>query len=142
MILRSVFFLLMMLPSFLSGKSVDDSAWLPQGWSWAEWRLSASNASSRWMPMSDDVNKYFVKIEASFDKFVDQMKEDYTELSSEVRARVTKDMERLREIKERVKEAMIEQREAVTSYDWSKRLNETMAVFDDIKVHWSSTGNN
>ena len=136
MILRSVFFLVIMLPSFLSGKSVDDSAWLPQGWSWEEWRLTASNAS-KWM--SDDVNEYFVKIEASFDKFVDQMKDDYTELSSEVRARVTKDMERLREIKERVKEAMIEQREAVRSYDWRQRLNETMAVFDDIRVHWSST---
>ena len=23
----------------------------------------------------------------------------------------------------------------VRSYDWSKRLNETMAVFDDIRVH-------
>ena len=26
------------------------------------------------------------------------------------------------------------------SYDWSKRLNETMAVFDDIRVHRLSTG--
>ena len=28
----------------------------------------------------------------------------------------------------------------VRSYDWSKRLNETMAVFDDIRVHRLSTG--
>ena len=137
MFLGSVFFLALLLPSFLSSKSVD-SAWLPQGWSWEGWRLSTSNAS-KWMSVPDDVNEYFVKIEASFDKFVDQMKEDYTELSSEVRARVNKDMERLRGLKERVKEAMIEQREAVSSYDWSKRLNETRAVFDDIRVHWSST---
>ena len=26
------------------------------------------------------------------------------------------------------------------SYDWSKRLNETMAVFDDIRVHRLSIG--
>ena len=82
-----------------------------------------------------DVNEYFDKIEASFAKFVDQMRSDYTELSSEVRVKVTKDLEILRELKERVKEAMEEGREAVSSYNWRQRLNETMTVFDDIKVH-------
>ena len=48
-----------------------------------------------------------------FDKFVDQMKNDYTELTSEVRAQVSRDMERLRELKERLKEAVMERREAV-----------------------------
>ena len=110
MISRSVFFLAIFSPSFLS-KSVEDSAWLPQGWAWEDWSLSASNAS-HWMSMPD-VNEYFVKIEASFEKFVDQMKNDYTELSFEVKARVSRDMERLRELKERMKEAVMERREAV-----------------------------
>ena len=111
MISRSVIFLAIFSPSFLQSKSVEDSAWLPQGWSWEDWSLSSSNAS-QWMSMPD-VNEYFVKIEASFDKFVDQMKNDYTELTSEVEARVTRDMERLRQLKEKMKEALMERREAV-----------------------------
>ena len=111
MISRSVFYLAIFSPSFLQSKSVEDSAWLPQGWSWEDWSLSASNASE-WMSIPD-VNEYFVKIEASFDKFVDQMKNDYTELTLEVKARVSRDMERLRELKERMKEALMERREAV-----------------------------
>merc|ERR1712227_37757 len=62
------------------------------------------------------------------------MRSDYTELSSEVRVKVTKDLETLRVLKERVKEAMVEGREAVSSYNWRQRLNETMTVFDDIKT--------
>ena len=111
MISRSVFFLAIFSASFLSSKSVEDSAWLPQEWSWEDWSLSASN-TSQWMSIPD-VNEYFVKIEASFEKFVEQMKNDYTELTSEVEARVTRDMERLRELKERLKEAVMERREAV-----------------------------
>ena len=111
MISRSVIFLAIFSTSFLQSKSVEDSAWMPQGWAWEDWSLSSSNASE-WMSMPD-VNEYFVKIEALFDKFVDQMKNDYTELTSEVRARVSRDMERLRELKERMKEALMERREAV-----------------------------
>ena len=48
-----------------------------------------------------------------FDKFVDQMKNDYTELTLEVEARVSRDMERLRQLKEKMKEAVMERREAV-----------------------------
>ena len=36
-------------------------------------------------------------------KFVDQMKNDYTELTSEVEAQVSREMGRLRELKERMK---------------------------------------
>ena len=111
MISRSLFFLAMYSPGFLNSKTVVDSAWLPHGWSWEDWSLSTSNAS-QWMSIPD-VNEYFVKIEASFEKFVDQMRNDYTELSSDVRARVTRDMERIRQLKERMKEAVMEQREAV-----------------------------
>ena len=111
MISRSVFFLAIFSPGFLNSKSVEDSAWLPHGWLWEDWSLSASNAS-HWMSMPD-VNEYFVKIEASFEKFVDQMKNDYTELTSEVKARISRDMERLRQLKERLKETMMKRREAV-----------------------------
>ena len=143
MIFRSVFFLLIFLPSFLSAKSVEDSTWLGQSWSWSSpkrewygWRLSAASNSnaSNWMTMPD-VNDYFDKIQASFEQFVDQMRSDYKDLSSEVRVKVTRDMETLKKLKERMKEAMMEGREAVSSYDWRKRLNETVAVFDDIRVH-------
>ena len=111
MISRSLFFLAIFSPSFLSCKSVEDSAWLPQGWAWEDWSLSASNAS-QWMSLPDG-NEYFVKIEASFEKFVDQMKNDYTELTSEVKARISRDIERLRQLKERLKETMMKRREAV-----------------------------
>ena len=111
MISRSVFFLAIFSPSFLQSKTLEDSAWLPQGWAWEDWSLSSSNAS-QWMSMPD-VNEYFVKIEASFDKFVNQMKNDYTELTLEVEAQVSRDMERLRELKERLKEAVMERREVV-----------------------------
>ena len=141
MIFRSVFFLLIFLPSFLSAKSVEDSSWLGQSWSWSSpkrewdgWRLSAASNDSNWMTMPD-VNDYFDKIEASFEQFVDQMRSDYKDLSSEVRVKVTRDMETLKKLKERMKEAMMEGSEAVSSYDWRKRLNDTMAVFDDIRVH-------
>ena len=82
-----------------------------------------------------DVNDYFDKIQASFEQFVDQMRSDYKDLSSEVRVKGSRDMETLKKLKERMKEAMLEGREAVSSYDWRKRLNETVAVFDDIRVH-------
>ena len=111
MISRSVFILALFSPSFLQSKTVEDSAWLPQGWAWEDWSLSSSNASE-WMSMPD-MNEYFVKIEASFDKLVDQMRNDYTELTSEVKAQVSRDMERLRELKDRMKEAVMERREAV-----------------------------
>ena len=111
MISRSVIFLAIFSPRFLSSKSVEDSAWLPQGWAWEDLSLSSSN-TSQWMSIPD-VNEYFVKIEASFEKFVEQMKNDYTELTSEVEARVTRDMERLRKLKEKMKEAVMERREAV-----------------------------
>ena len=143
MIFRSVFFLPIFLSSSLSAKSVEDTSWLGQTWSWSSpdwewdgWNLTAASNASNWMSAAvPDVNEYFDKIEASFAKFVDQMKSDYTELTSEVRIKVTKDLETLRELKERVKEAMVEGREAVSSYNWRQRLNETMTVFDDFKVH-------
>ena len=143
MIFRSFFLLPIFLSSSLSAKSVEDSSWLGQTWSWSSpgwewdtWNLSTASNASNWMSEAvPDVNEYFDKIEASFAKFVDKMKSDYTELSSEVRIKVTKDLETLRELKERVKEAMLEGREAVSSYNWRQRLNETMTVFDDVRVH-------
>ena len=129
--------------SCLSAKSVEDSSWLGQGWTWSSlgwewdgWNLTTASNASNWMSVAvPDVNEYLDKIEASFAKFVDQMRSDYTELSSEVRIKVTKDLETLRELKERVKKAMVEGRETVSSYNWRQRLNETMTVFDDLKVH-------
>jgi len=143
--LRSAFFIPIFLSSSLSAKSVENSSWLGQGWTWSSsgwewdgWNLTAASNASNWMSAAvPDVNEYFDKIEASFAKFVDQMRSDYTELSSEVRVKVTKDLETLRELKERVKEAMEEGREAVSSYNWRQRLNETMTVFDDIKLEQS-----
>ena len=82
-----------------------------------------------------DVSEYFDKFEASFEKFVKEMKNDYSELSSEVKLKLNRDMETLKKLKERMREAMMQGREAVSSYDWSKRLRESMVVLDEIKVH-------
>ena len=87
-----------------------------------------------------DIKQYFDKIDISFEKFVDEMKKEYRELSTEVRGRVNRDIEYLKELKKRMKGVMEENLKVVSSYDWRLRLNETKEFFDVIKAHWQSPG--
>ena len=137
MILKSVFCLVILSPKFLSVKSIENSSLLPQQWSDRDWKWEdwySTTNTSMWSSFPD-IKQYFDKIDISFEKFVDEMKKEYRELSTEVRGRVNRDIEYLKELKKRMKGVMEENLKVVSSYDWKLRLNETKEFFDVIKAH-------